>query len=177
MRVEHQASTITLSDATLPDYPILFTHGRGTFQLAEGEHQKLRTYLERGGFLFANAICSAEPFAASFQTEMKKVFPQAEWQRIPLSDPIFSDKYGGFRIDSLDVRMPERAPGQTRIVTRQVQPELYGIRSADDSRWLVVFSPNDVSCALEKTSSLECKGYSQRSALLLAANVILYATF
>jgi len=175
LRAEHQASTITLSDATLPDYPILFTHGRGTFQFAEGEHQKLRTHLERGGFLFANAICSAEPFAASFRAEMKKVFPNAEWQRIPLSDPIFSDNYGGFRIDSLEVRMPERAPEQTRTVTRNVQPELYGIRSPDDDRWLVVFSPNDVSCALEKTNSLECRGFSQRSAQQLAANVILYA--
>jgi hypothetical protein len=175
MRVEHQASTITLSAETLPDYPILFTHGRGTFQFAEGQHQKLRTHLERGGFLFANAICSSEPFAVSFQAEMKKVFPNAEWQRIPLSDPIFSDIYGGFNINALEERVPERTPGQTRTVTRQIQPELYGIRLSDDDRWLVVFSPKDVSCALEKTNSLECKGYSQRSALQLAANVILYA--
>jgi len=175
MRVEHQASTVTLSEETLPDYPILFTHGRGTFQLGEGQHQKLRTHLERGGFLFANAICSAEPFMTSFQAEMKQVFPHAEWQRIPLSDPIFSDMYGGFKIDTLEVRMPERTPGQTRTVTRHIQPELYGIRLSDTDRWLVVFSPNDVSCALEKTNSLECKGYSQRSALQLAANVILYA--
>jgi len=176
VRVEHQASTVTLSEETLSDYPILFTHGWGAFRFAEGEDQKLRTHLERGGFLFANAICSAEPFAASFQAEMKKVFPHAEWQKIPLSDPIFSDDYGGFKIDSLEVRVPERVPGgQTRTVTRQVQAELYGLRLSDNDRWLVVFSPNDVSCALEKTNSLECRGYSQRSALQLAANVILYA--
>ena len=57
VRVEHQASSVTLSDELLSDYPILFTHGRGAFQFAEGEHQRLRTHLERGGFLFANAIC------------------------------------------------------------------------------------------------------------------------
>ena len=108
---------------------------------------------------------------------MKKVFPNAEWQRIPLNDPLFSDIYGGFNIDLLDVKLLERMPGQQRTITqtRQIQPELYGIRSPDDDRWLVVFSPKDVSCALEKASSLECQGYSQRAALQLSSNVILYA--
>ena len=177
MRVEHQGSTVTLSDESLADYPILFTHGRGTFQLTGEQQRKLRTHLERGGLLFANAICSAEPFAESFQAEMKKVFPNAEWKPIPLSDPIFSDNYGGFKIDTLDIRLPERTPGQQRTVTqtRQRPPELLGLRLTDDDRWLVVFSPYDVSCALEKTSSLECRGYTPQSALKLSANVILYA--
>jgi len=174
--VEHQGSSVTLSDESLIDYPVLFMHGRGTFQFSEEGRKRLRTHLERGGFLFANAICSAENFTTSFQSEMKNVFPNAEWKRIPPNDPIFSDNYGGFPIKSLDVRLPERAPGQGTVTqTRQMQPELYGIRLSDEDRWLVVFSPYDVSCALEKTSSLECRGYTQRSALQLAANVMLYA--
>jgi hypothetical protein len=56
-----------------------------------------------------------------------------------------------------------------------MQPELYGIRLSDEDRWLVLFSPYDVSCALERTNSIECRGYTQRSALQLATNVILYA--
>ena len=176
VRVEHQASSVTLSDASLSDYPILFMHGRETFQFSEEDRKRLRTHLERGGFLFANAICSAENFATSFQSEMKKIFSPAEWKKIPPNDPIFSDEYGGFKIDALDARLPERAPGQGTVSqTRQIQPELYGIRLSDEDRWLVVFSPLDVSCALEKTSSLECKGYTQRSALQLATNAIFYA--
>ena len=177
MRIEHQASTVTLSDPSLSDYPILFTHGRGAFQISEEQQRRLRLHLEWGGFLFANAICSAEPFAESFQSEMRKVFPNVQWESIPLSDPIFSDVYGGFKIDTLNVRQIERIPGQegTRVRERQVQPELYGIRLSNDDRWVVVFSPHDVSCALEKTSSLECRGYTQESALRLAANVMLYA--
>jgi len=177
IRVEHQASSVTLSDEALEGYPVLFMHGRGTFQFSEEQHRRLRTHLERGGFLFANAICSAEPFTTAFQSEMTKVFPNAKWERIPLNDPIFSDDYGGFKIDSLDMQLLERTPGQQGTIakTRPIQPELYGIRLSDNDRWLVVFSPYDVSCALEKASSLECRGYTQRSALQLAANVILYA--
>ena len=177
MRVDLQPRSVTLSEETLGDYPLLFMHGRGTFEFSEAQHRRLRQHLERGGFLFANSICSADNFSTSFRTEMRKVFPNAQWQQIPLSDPIFSDKYGGFPIDSLDVRLPERTPGQQRTITqtRQTQPELWGIRVPDDDRWLVVFSPYDVSCALEKTNSLECRGYSRQSALQLSANVILYA--
>jgi len=176
IRIEQQASSVTLADAWVANYPLLFTHGRGTFQLQEGQHQRLRAHLERGGFLFANAICSAETFASSFQTEMRRVFPGADWERIPISDPIFSENNGGFQIESLEVRQIERTPGQQTIArTRQIQPELYGIRQSEGGRWLVVFSPYDVSCALERTSSLECRGYTQQSALQLAANVILYA--
>ena len=177
VRIEHQASTVTLAEETLSDYPILFTHGRGPFQLTTEHQRRLRTHLERGGFLFANAICSATPFAEAFQSEMVKVFPNAKWERILPSDPIFSDDYGGFRIDSLDVRQIERTPGQqgTQARTRPIPPELYGIRLPENDRWVAVFSPYDISCALEKTNSLECRGYSQASALRLAANVILYA--
>ena len=177
MRVEHQTRSVTLTEESLADYPLLFMHGRGIFEFSEEDRRRLRLHLERGGFLFANSICSADNFSTSFQSEMKKVFPNAQWQQIPLSDPIFSDNYGGFKIDSLDIRLPERTPGQQRTVapTRQVQPELRGIRLSDDDRWLVVFSPNDVSCALEKTNSLECRGYTRQSAAQLSANVILYA--
>ena len=178
VRIEHQTSSVTLTDESLAEYPILFTHGRGTFQISdEGQRRRLRIHLERGGFLFANAICSADPFAASFQAEMQRVFPNAQWERIPASDPIFSDDYGGFPIDTLEVRQIERAPGQqgTRAQTRRIQPELFGIRLPGIDRWVIVFSPRDVSCALEKTNSLECQGYTQGSALKLASNVILYA--
>jgi hypothetical protein len=177
LRIDAQPRSVTLSDESLADYPLLFMHGRGAFQFSEAEHRRLRQHLERGGFLFANSICSADIFSTAFQAEMRQVFPTAQWQRIPLSDPIFSDNYGGFRIDSLDVRLPERLPGQQRTVTqtRQIQPTLYGMRLSEEDRWLVVFSPFDVSCALEQTSSLECRGYTRQSALQLSANVILYA--
>jgi hypothetical protein len=177
MRVEQQVQSVTLSEEALANYPLLFMHGRGTFEFSEEQRRRLRQHLERGGFLFANSICSADNFSTSFQSEIRKIFPNAQWQKIPLSDPIFSDNYGGFKIDTLDIRLPERTRGQQRTVTqtRQVQPELFGIRLADDDRWLVIFSPHDVSCALEKTNALEWRGYTRQSALRLAANVILYA--
>jgi hypothetical protein len=165
-----------LTSPDLTDYPVLFMHGRGTFQFSDEQRKNLRKHLERGGFLFANAICSARGFNDSFAAEMKAIFPDAEFQKILPSDPLFSDNYGGFKIETLDVRQSERVPERKTVTqTRQMQPELYGVRLTAEDRWLVVFSPYDVSCALEKASSIECRGYTQKSALQLSANVILYA--
>ena len=44
-----------------------------------------------------------------------------------------------------------------------------------DGRFAVVFSPYDISCALENSPSLECKGYIREDAAKIGSNVILYA--
>ena len=44
-----------------------------------------------------------------------------------------------------------------------------------DGRIAVILSPYDISCALEKGASLECKGYAPPDAARLGANVLLYA--
>jgi hypothetical protein len=44
-----------------------------------------------------------------------------------------------------------------------------------DDRYAVVFSPYDLSCALEKQNSLECRGYSRDDAARIGMNVILYS--
>ena len=58
-------------------------------------------------------------------------------------------------------------------ILRQVPPELEGIRF--DDRWGVVFSPYDLSCALERHNSLECQGYIREDAARIGLNVLLYS--
>jgi hypothetical protein len=40
---------------------------------------------------------------------------------------------------------------------------------------VVILSPYDISCALEKGASLDCKGYIPPDAAKIGANVLLYA--
>jgi hypothetical protein len=44
-----------------------------------------------------------------------------------------------------------------------------------DGRLAVVFSPYDISCALENHASLDCKGYITEDAAALGTNIILFA--
>ena len=44
-----------------------------------------------------------------------------------------------------------------------------------DDRIAVIFSPYDISCALENHSSMDCTGYIREDAARLGINVILFA--
>ena len=172
--VDIRVDRVEPASPELLSYPIVFVHGRSAFQWTDTQRAQLKQYIENGGFLFGSAICSSKPFADSLKAEMKRMFSDRPFETITPADPLWSEEYGGFRIRTLQLRLPEQAPGKRMVVAeRPVVPELQGIRFGD--RLAVVFSPHDVSCALEKADTLECKGYSQESAMQLAVNVLLYA--
>jgi len=53
------------------------------------------------------------------------------------------------------------------------EPYLEGVKL--DDRWAVIYSKYDISCALERHQSADCRGYKHESALKIVANAILYA--
>ena len=71
LRVGVEPREVKITDADLFDYHMVFMQGRTRFTLTEGERKQLRTYLKRGGMIFANAICASQPFAESFRHEMQ----------------------------------------------------------------------------------------------------------
>jgi hypothetical protein len=42
-------------------------------------------------------------------------------------------------------------------------------------RIVVLYSPNDLSCAMESKHSLQCRGYVREDAFRIGVNLILYA--
>ena len=56
---------------------------------------------------------------------------------------------------------------------QKVPPELDGIQI--DGRLAVIFSPYDISCALEQHEALQCRGYTREDAARIALNVLLYS--
>lgn len=175
LRVGLQPRELALTDPALFDYHLVFMHGRNAFSLTEAERAQLRTFLQRGGMLFANAICASRPFADSFRQEMRKVLPEQPLQPIPAGDPLLTPSFGGFDLSVVTRRDPDPQPaGQPlKAVLRKGPPELEGIRL--DSRWAVIFSPDDLSCALEKQETMECRGYTREDAARIGLNVILYS--
>jgi len=71
-------------------YPILFINGHGNIAFSVDDVANLRAYLLAGGFLFANDDYGMD---VSFRREMKKVFPDAQWQELPFSHPIYHMLY------------------------------------------------------------------------------------
>ena len=172
--VSVKVDKLRLSDPELAKYSVICMHGRNAFRFTEEERVILRRYLDRGGFLFVNSICASVSFTKSFEEEIAKMFPDEPFAAIPLDDMLYGNSYGGYVIDKVAIKMPERVPGQRiSTVKRTVEPELKGIRL--EGRFCVVFSPYDISCALEKVNSLECRGYYPEDALKLGINILLYS--
>ncbi len=67
---------------------------------------------------------------------------------------------------------PGSAGGPLKAVLRKVPPEMEGVKLGD--RYGVIFSQFDLSCALEKHDSLECRGYIREDAAKIGLNVLLY---
>ncbi len=63
-------------------YPFIFMTGHGNCVFSEYEVKRLRTYLENGGFLYADDDYGMDK---AFRREMKKVFPDADLVELPYS--------------------------------------------------------------------------------------------
>lgn len=175
IRVSTEENLIYLTDEALYDHHLIFMHGRNRFRLTDVERERLRLFIERGGILFADAICANAGFAESFRREMAAIFPDKKLQPIAVDDPLLTTAYGGFDLKVVKRRDPQMGdvtgPLQARV--REVPPSLEGIQFGD--QWRVIFSRFDISCALEKHESLDCRGYVREDATRIGLNLILYA--
>ena len=162
-------------DSRILDHPISFIHGRRDFRFSERERRALATYLRRGGFLFGDAICASEQFAAAFRRELKAAIPEAQFVRIAENHPIFSQDLRGYDLSQVTLRDPQMRtdgdPLKSKLI--RIKPFLEGVEI--DGRLAVVFSPYDISCAMENHASLECKGYVKADAARIGANIVLFA--
>jgi hypothetical protein len=150
-------------------------HGRRSFRWTANERKALKDYLDRGGFLFADAICANKEFADSLRAELKSIYPEAAFARIPPSHPMFTEEFRGFGLASVMLRDPQIRDEGDPLTAKLVKttPLLEGLEI--DGRIVVILSPYDISCALEKGASLDCKGYIPPDAAKIGANVLLYA--
>ena len=88
---------------------------------------------------------------------------------------MFSNAFHGFSLDAVELRDPQIRGDADPLTTRLVKttPLLEGLEV--EGRYAVILSPYDISCALEKGASLDCKGYTTADAARIGANVLLYA--
>ena len=95
---------VDITDDALFDYHLVFMHGRNAFRLTDAERKQLKTYLERGGMLFADSICASQAFTESFRREMAAIFPDQPLEPIPADDPLLT--HGLRRLRPVDRHAP-----------------------------------------------------------------------
>jgi hypothetical protein len=86
IKVNPEYVFVDIENNDIFSYTFLFITGHGNIVLTELEAQKLRTYLENGGFLYVDDDYG---FDNSFRREIKKVFPESELIELPFSHEIY----------------------------------------------------------------------------------------
>ena len=81
---------IEIMDEDLFAYPVLYLTGHGNIRFTEDEVVRLRTYLEHGGFLFANDDYGLDK---AFRREITRTFPDKELVELPPSFGIFQHPF------------------------------------------------------------------------------------
>lgn len=71
-------------------YPLIYMNGHNNFTFSDTEIGNIRNYLTRGGFMFiVNDNAKGGAFEESLYKEMKRIFPDSEFQKVPMSHPIY----------------------------------------------------------------------------------------
>ncbi|HZW37799.1 MAG TPA: DUF4159 domain-containing protein [Ignavibacteriaceae bacterium] len=75
-----------LSTDEIFSYPFIFMTGHGNIVFTDAEAERLRKYLDAGGFLYIDDDYGLDK---AVRRELKKVFPDKDFQEIPFDHPIY----------------------------------------------------------------------------------------
>ena len=158
--------TIAITSDELFTYPVVFLQGRNAFRFTPKEREQLLKYLEQGGLIFANSICASKAFDEALRQELKQIVPDANLTKLGRSEPILTPRYGGYDLSKVQIRSRDKG-----LVEGQVMLEGLQVKG----RYAVIYSPLDISCALEKHGAMDCYGYTAEDAAKIGINVLLYS--
>ncbi len=166
---------VDIDSPELFKYPFAYLSEPGFIELNPKDVINLRQYLDRGGFLlvddFRTALSSGykrggfEDDIANFRHEMKKVYPNRDFERLTLSDPIFHSFY---EIKSLDMRAPYIFPGQGPV-------EFLGLRDAHGNLQMILDNNNDISEFWEWINQGQMSMHDAATSFQFGINYVLYA--
>ncbi|MFC2102844.1 DUF4159 domain-containing protein [Bacteroidota bacterium] len=107
IKVNARYQFVELSSEEIFSYPFIFMTGHGNVVFSEEETERLRLYLENGGFLYIDDDYGLDN---AIRREMKKVFPLKDFIEIPFSyglyDVLFSFKNGPPKTHEHDNKSP-----------------------------------------------------------------------
>ncbi len=157
--VDRTEARVRLTDEQLWDYPFLHVTGHGRIALSQREVERLRDYLERGGFLHVDDNYGLDEH---FRREIVKVFPDRPLVDVPLTHPIYDLVY----------RFPEGLP---KIHEHDAKPARgYGIFLGD--RLAVFYShESDLGNGWEDPEVHNDPPHLHEAALRMGVNLFVYA--
>lgn len=82
--------TVDVSSDEIYNYPFILLTGHGNISFSESEVKRLRTYLERGGFIYADDDYGMDK---AFRREIEKIFPGEQMKELPFDHKIYNSHF------------------------------------------------------------------------------------
>jgi len=173
-RVSNESPLLGPSSEILSQFSIAYLSGRRLFQWTDADRAALREYFKNGGMVIGDSVCGSPEFTKSLREELSLIVPEATWKVVDATHPILTDEFQGYDIRRVTINRPSTEVGQSVHIQKYE-----GTPSLELLIWegnpIVLFSPYDLSCALESRQSSQCLGYPRNDAAKIAINMILYA--
>ncbi len=90
IKVNPEYKFVDISTDEIFSYPFLFMTGHGNVLFSQEESERLRKYLENGGFLYIDDDYGLDK---AIRREMKKVFPGKDFIELPYNYGMYNDLY------------------------------------------------------------------------------------
>lgn len=155
---ERRFRSVKLGSDELFDYPFVMMTGESTFFLTTNERDKLKKYLNSGGFLLASAGCSNKDWSRSFRAEMKKIFGKEGLTEIEKGHPVFRTVY-----TITDLKLSKSSGEAT----------LEGI--VVDGKLVVVYSEEGLNDTSNRAGCCCCGGNEIKNAMEMNVNILAYS--
>ncbi len=148
----------------LREAPVLYISGQAYPEFTDEEIDRLREYVNQGGFIFAEACCDGDEFDRGFRELAQRMFPEPEYalHLLPKDHPAYS--------------------AEERVDVNFIDPELYGIDVG--CRTSVIYAPKNLrlSCLWELAHPGRDEKLAEQvqrqveAGLAIGMNVLAYAT-
>ncbi|MBI5418038.1 DUF4159 domain-containing protein [Candidatus Poribacteria bacterium] len=90
IKINTAEKVVQIENLDFFSYPFLFITGHGNIYFSPAEIEKLKIYMENGGFIYVDDDYGMDSF---FKREIAKVFPDKKLVEIPFSHPIYNIYY------------------------------------------------------------------------------------
>ena len=169
VNIVSRKSHIEPTDEEIFKFPLVFMTGHNRFDYSDRQIAALREYLDRGGFLIADACCGKKEFDASFRAMVKRLYPGSSMQPISSDHPVLTGKIGL----SLGEVCYRKVLAEKLSARGTTSPSLETVTI--DGRTAILYSRYDWSCALQGDKPCNCHGYADKDGRKLAMSVALFA--
>ena len=165
LKVQFKRENVLLSNTNINSFPILYITGLRDFTLSKNEINNLKSYLNNGGFLFADSSIGNKSFDVAFRREMNKITNKS-FEKIETNSIIYSMPYNIKEVSYTNIT-------NNVYVNLNNQPCLEGIKIND--QYSIIYSKLGLSNGWSNLKYEYNIGYCHNDSLKLGINIISYA--